>query len=248
VKQYLGYCRVSTENQKEDKTITYQQDAIRQYALDNGIEISQMFSDEGISGSLEHRPGLAQLIYALEHTPDIEGVLIHKLDRLARDIVIQENLIKTFQNLGKRIISTLEPDLDSTDPTRKMIRQVLGVIAEYEKALITLRLSAGRISKATRGGYSGGGVPLGYRVDKETHTLVIDKREAEIVKKIWYLKRYRKLSYDKIAKALNKENIPTKTGKRWSAPAVFYIMKNPIYRGNVTYGGVKAKGNHESLI
>ena len=248
MRQYLGYCRVSTDNQKDDKTITYQQDAIREYALDNEIEIIQIFSDEGISGSLEHRPGLTQLIYALEHTPDIEGVIIQKLDRLARDIVIQENLIKTFQKLGKRIVSTLEPDLDSNDATRKMIRQMLGVIAEYEKALITLRLSAGRISKASRGFYAGGGVPLGYRVDKETHSLVIEEKEAETVKKIWYLKRYKKLSYEKIAKSLNEENIPTKRGKKWTAPAVFYVVKNPTYRGHIKYAGVQSKGIHDSLI
>jgi len=248
VRQYLGYCRVSTDNQKDDKTITYQQDAIRQYALDNGIEILQMFSDEGVSGSLEHRPGLAKLLYELEHNPNIEGIIIHKLDRLARDIVIQENLIKTFQNLGKRIISTLEPDLDSNDATRKMIRQMLGVIAEYEKALITLRLSAGRISKASTGGFAGGGVPLGYSVNKETHSLIINEKEAATVKKIWYLKRYKQLSYEKIAKTLNEENITTKTGKRWSAQAVFYIMKNPTYRGKINYGGVQTKGNHEPII
>jgi site-specific DNA recombinase len=248
VKQYLGYCRVSTENQKDDNTIQYQKDALQQYAQNNQIEIKTIFSDEGVSGSLENRPGLAQLLYSVEHNPEIEGVIIHKLDRLARDIVIQENLIKTFQSIDKRIISTLEPDLDSTDPTRKMIRQVLGVIAEYEKALITIRLSAGRVSKAARGGYSGGNVPFGYRVDRDNHSLVIDEQESGVVKKIWYLRRYKKLSYNKIADVLNDENIPSKTGKKWSAPTVHYIINNSVYRGNVTYGGVKTKGIHRPLL
>jgi len=248
VKKYFGYCRVSTENQKDDKTIQYQIESIKQFAKNNGIEISQIFSDEAVSGSIGNRPGLAQLLYQIEHSPDIEGVLIYRLDRLARDVVLQENLIKTLQNLGKRLISTMEPDLDSSDPTRKMIRQILGVIAEYEKALITMRLSAGRLLKAGQGGYAGGGVPFGYKADRLNHRLAPDEAEAKTVRRIWYLRRYKKLSYGKIADTLNDDGIATQKGKKWAAYTIWYVLNNPVYRGFVRYRGVRGKGSHEALL
>jgi len=182
LKKVFGYCRVSTENQKEEKTIDIQEEALKKHAEDNGLELLSIFKDEGISGSLEQRPGLTQLLSLLTNSPEIDGVLIYKLDRLARDVVIQENLIKEFQRLGKRVLSTLEPDLDSNDPTRKLVRQILGVISEYERAIITMRLSGGRISKASKGGYAGGGVPYGYTADPLKHSLVQHDAEAKVVR------------------------------------------------------------------
>jgi len=248
MRKYFGYCRVSTENQRDDKTIGLQQEALTLYSQNNKLEIVTVFKDEGISGGLQNRPELMELLHNLENSPEIEGVLIYKLDRLARDVVIQENLIKEFQKLGKRVISTVEPDLDSNDPTRKLVRQILGVISEYEKSMITMRLSGGRFSKARKGGYAGGRVPLGYKVNKTTHSLVPDKLEAKTVRMIKYLKRYKKLSFGKIAKLLNEEGVPTKRGGKWNAYTVWYILNNPIYHGVIHYGRIKEKSQHQALL
>ena len=80
---------------------------------------------------------------------------------MARDLSIQEHLIQKIQTLGKRLISTKEQDLDSTDPMRKAFRQFMGMVSELEKAFITMRLSEGRLNKARKGKYAGGGVPTG---------------------------------------------------------------------------------------
>ncbi len=163
-----GYCRVSTDNQKEEGTIEIQKTALSEYANKNGLELLNVFCDEGVSGGLEDRPALSELFSFLEEHSEIDGVLIYKLDRLARDLYIQEHLIKKLEVLNKRLLSIKEPNLESSDPMRKAFRQFMGIVSELEKAFITMRLKEGRKRKAIRGGHAGGSAAFGYSTeDKE---------------------------------------------------------------------------------
>ncbi|GAI68821.1 unnamed protein product [marine sediment metagenome] len=81
LKKLIGYCRVSTDRQKEEGTIEIQEKALEKYANKNNYELIKIFKDEGVSGSLENRPGLASLFTYLENHYNIEGILIFKLDR-----------------------------------------------------------------------------------------------------------------------------------------------------------------------
>lgn len=228
-----GYCRVSTDNQKDEGTIELQENALKEFASANGFELVRIFKDEGISGGLEDRPALAELFNYLEISKEIDGVLIFKLDRLARDLYLQEHLIKKLEQLNKKLMSTKEKDLDSGDPMRKAFRQFMGIVSELEKAFITMRLSGGRINKARKGGYAGGGVALGYKTkDKE---LLKNEEQEEIIVKIFKLRFEFNLSLREIAKKLNENNIPTARGGRWHAGTVKYILDNPIYKGQLAY-------------
>jgi len=241
----IGNCRVSTDNQKDEGTIELQERALSEYAHTNGYELLRIFKDEGISGGLEDRPALVEMFDYLEEHVDVSGVLIYKLDRLARDLYIQEHLIKKLEQLNKRLISTKEPDLDSSDPMRKAFRQFMGIVAELEKAFITMRLSGGRINKARKGGYAGGSVALGYRARNKE--LTIDRTQAEVVKTIFKLKLKRK-GLREIARQLNEKKIPTARGGKWYAATIKYILKNPIYKGLLNYKGVKAKKPSLALL
>lgn len=234
-----GYCRVSTDNQREEGTIVLQETALAEFCQAQGYELVSIYRDEGVSGGkeLDNRPGLAELFDCLEQDSTVDGVLIYKLDRLARDLYLQEHLIRKLAQMGRRILSTKEPDLDGTDPMRKAFRQFMGIVSELEKAFITMRLSGGRINKARKGGYAGGGVALGYRAkDKE---LAIDKAQADTVRLIFKLRRQR-ASYRAIASALNAQGLPTARGGQWHGGTVRYILRNPIYKGRLEYGGVRA--------
>jgi site-specific DNA recombinase len=234
----FGYCRVSTDNQRDDGTIALQEQALAEHCTAQGYELVRTFRDEGISGAkeLDNRPGLASLFDCLEQDSGIDGVIIYKLDRLARDLYIQEHLIRKLAQTGRRILSTKEPDLDGTDPMRKAFRQFMGIVSELEKAFITMRLSGGRLNKARKGGYAGGGVALGYKAeDKE---LALDNATAATVRLIFSLRRKR-AGYRAIARTLNAQGIPTARGGRWHGGTVRYIVHNPIYRGRLAYKGVK---------
>ena len=238
MKKIIAYCRVSTDNQKEEGTIEIQVEAIKDYCKSRDLELVEIFKDEGVSGGLENRPALADLFSFLEETKDIDAVVIFKLDRLARDLYIQEHIIKKLEALNVGLISTKEPNLASDDPMRKAFRQFMGIVAELEKSFITMRLSGGRINKAKKGRYAGGGVAIGYK--SEGKELVISGEEAEIVKNIYKLRRSRK-GLREIARTLNENNIPTARGGKWYAGTVKYILENPIYKGVLEYSTVECK-------
>ena len=241
-KKIIGYCRVSTDNQKDEGTIDIQRQALKEYAELKDYELVKTFDDEGVSGGIEDRAGLAEMFSFLEdkENKEVEAVLIFKLDRLARDLYIQEHLIKKLESLGKGIISTKEADLDSDDPMRKAFRQFMGIVSELEKAFITMRLSGGRISKIkTKSLYAGGGVALGYTSkDKD---LVIDEKQAETIKRIFKMKRHQRKGLREIARVLNEQGIPTARGGEWHAGTIKYILANPLYKGVMEYSGIEAK-------
>lgn len=88
------------------------------------------------------RPSLAELMVALEQNGEgIESVIIERLDRLARDLMVQETIIDAMAKGGASLLSATDgDDLLTNDPTRKLIRQVLGAIAEYDKQMTVQKL------------------------------------------------------------------------------------------------------------
>src|SRR3989344_6733124 len=186
-KQAIAYCRTSTESQKEKETIELQVQALNQFATKNEAEIVKWFKDDGVSGGLESRPELIRLMDYLKENDEVGSVLIYKLDRLARDLFIQEGLIRKFAELNKQVVSTLEPDLNSNDPFRKAFRQMLGVFSEFEKAMIGLRMKNGKYSAVAKGKWHGGSI-YGYDSDKNGK-LTINNYESEVVKRIFLMKK-----------------------------------------------------------
>jgi DNA invertase Pin-like site-specific DNA recombinase len=142
-----------------------QRRAIDTYCAAQGIEVLATYQDLGISGSanLDERPGLAAALAAAE-AHCAEQVLVYRLDRLARDLILQELLLARLSKRGTAVVSVTEPDIDSmgSDPTKVLIRQILGALGQYERALIRGRMDAGRAVKAAGGGYVGGAPSYGF--------------------------------------------------------------------------------------
>ncbi len=204
-----------------------------------------MFSDNGVSGGLEDRPGLAELFHHIENGQNIEAVLIFKLDRLARDLYIQEHLIRKLEEHKVELISLKERELGSNDPMRKAFRQFMGIVSELEKAFITMRLSAGRLNKAKKGGYAGGGVAYGYKVHEGDLSVDFDK--SQTIKMIFSLRK-RGMSLRSLSVYLNDNGVTPPRGKKWYASAVRYILMNPLYKGKIQYKGIKAINTELSIV
>lgn len=245
-KKSVAYCRTSTENQREEKTIELQVESLTKYAEKSDIEIVEWFKDDGVSGGLESRPELIRMMKYLEDNSDVETILIYKLDRLARDLYIQEGLIKEFTKLNKQVVSTLEPDLGNNDPFRKAFRQMLGIFAEFEKAMITLRMKNGKHSAVAKGKWHGGCV-YGYNNNKNGD-LVINSHESDIVKRIFYMRKRQHKGLTEISNILNEEKIQTKLRKKWYASTIKAIITNPIYKGKLRFNNMMYDGKHPSMF
>lgn len=162
----VGYVRVSTVEQVAGHGLEVQEQAIRAWCKKNRLRLVATYRDEGQSGSngIEDRVGLAGALGALK-AGEGEQLVVYRLDRLARDLILQETLIERLREQGTPVVSATEDvETDTDDPTRVLIRQVLGVIAQYEKSVIRGRMMAGKAAKREAGGYVGGTVPYGFRL------------------------------------------------------------------------------------
>lgn len=210
-KPVFAYLRVSDPSQIKGDGFTRQLKAITDYAKANKLEIHTIYREKGISGTLEHRPTLAEMLVSLEQNGHgVKTVIIEKLDRLARDYMIQEFIIRDFQKQGFNIISTMEgADLCGDDPTRKLIRTIMGGFAEYDKTMIVLKLKAARQRIKLKTGKCEG--RKGYS-ETEQGQEILERIEALRIKP----KTGKRLTWQQIADQLNADNISTIDGKSWS--------------------------------
>ena len=216
MRRAFGYVRVSSVGQSaEDRDgIPRQKTTIRKWAAANGARIVRWFEDS-VSGKtdLENRPALQGLMAAL-HGNGVTLVVIEKLDRLARDLMIQESIIADLQRNGFEIVSVTEPDLCSNDPTRKLMRQILGAFSEYEATMIALKLRGARQRAAAKNpNYREGRKPFGARPG-----------EQETIVRIREL-RTQGQTLSAIAATLTAEDRKPRAGERWHEKQVARILQ-----------------------
>jgi DNA invertase Pin-like site-specific DNA recombinase len=220
-KKALAYLRVSGKGQINKDGFPRQRIAICKFAKANNLEVVGEYRDEGVSGSkeLEDRQGLATLLDHIESN-GIRIVLVERADRLARDLMVGEVILGQFRKLGISVIAA-DSGVDLTtgddDPTRTLIRQVLGAVSQFDKSVIVLKLRAARQRTKRNTGRCEGQKPYGYYPG-----------EDKVVKRIKQL--YRKTKGEKrrgfmtIAKILDKEGVPTRTGVKWNGVVVKSIL------------------------
>ena len=205
MQQAICYLRVSSTGQVDGTGLDRQRESLEAFAKSAGYEIIATYADEGISGTVDgfDRPGLADLANNLE-----EGqiVLVENADRLARDLLVSEVILGTFREYGVRVIDCAGIDLTNIDgdPTRTLIRQVLGAVAEFNKSQLVGRLAAARRRVKKTDGRCEGRKP--YNND-------------EVIQGIVAL-RQRGTSYQGIADDLNDQGVPSPAGSSWSPNAV----------------------------
>lgn len=183
------------------------------YADSHDIEIVEVFREEGVSGTTEidGRKALPAMLAALEGN-GVKTVLIEKMDRLARDLLVQETILLDMQKHGYTLISALEPDLCLTDASRVLMRHIFGAIAQYDKTMIVLKLNAARQRIRDRGDRCEGRIPFGGKPG-EADTLRI-MREL----------RVKGATFAQIAESLNMEGVKARSGGPWYASTVQKIL------------------------
>lgn len=213
----VSYLRVSGKGQVDGDGFPRQQETIARHAKAAGFEVVGEYRDEGVSGTkeLDDREGLSDLLARIRSN-GVRVVLVERADRLARDLIVGELILNQFRDLGVRVIaadSGTELTAGDEDPTRTLIRQVLGAVAQFEKAVIVSKLKAARVRKKRAEGRCEGRKPFGTRPG-----------EAAVVELIHKLRRKprggERLSFAAIADRLNRDGVSTRTGKPWAAETV----------------------------
>jgi DNA invertase Pin-like site-specific DNA recombinase len=217
----VSYLRVSGKGQVDGDGFPRQRDSIAKYAKGQKLVLVDEYRDEGVSGTteLDNRPGLAAMLDRIDSN-GVRVVIVENASRLARDLMVQEILLAEFR---KRDVVVIEADggndltVGSTDPTATLIRQVLGAVSQFEKSVLVLKLRAARQrTKRTTGKCEGrkayGELP----------------GETEIVERIRQLRRKPvlgdRLSFAAIAKVLNADGVPTRSGGQWRPSTIGQIL------------------------
>ena len=235
------YARVSSERQKEEGTIASQTALLLEYAKTHELSVPSewIFEDEGYSGATLARPGLERL-RDLAAEGQIEVVLIYAPDRLSRKYAYQVLLTEEFCRHGVETVFLKSAAAET--PEERLMLQFQGMIAEYERAQIAERTRRGKRYRAKAVCVNVlCGAPYGYRyIKKSEHSQAyydIVEAPAEVVRKIfaWYTQEL--LSIGAIARRLNEERIPTRSGRGlWERSTVWGMLRNPAYQGSACFG------------
>jgi site-specific DNA recombinase len=230
------YARVSTERQEQLGTVASQLEALRAAATRDELQVIEEFVDAGHSGARLDRPALDRLRDAAQ-AGLFEQVLVLAADRLARSYAYQVLILEELERFGVRVRFLEGPAL-TDDPQARLLVQMQGVIAEYERAKITERYRRGRLHRARQGNPVSWRVPYGYRRIAGEHgafaRVEVLEREAAIVRDIFHAHADEGLTLRQIAKRLYEHGIASPTGKpTWKSSTMSGLIRNRAYIGTI---------------
>lgn len=231
------YARYSTDKQRES-SIQDQARQCHQRAEAEGFKVVATHSDDGISGStpVARRPGGTKLLAdALADRFDV--LVVEGLDRLSRDQVEQESIVRRLEHRGIVIIG-IGDGYDSRMGGRKIMRGVRGLINELYLDDLRHKTHRGQSGQVDRG-FVAGGKSYGYRIIKADagSTYEIDSKQAKWVR--WIFERYADgWSVQRIAHELNHKAVPSPRASTWAVSALYGapnkgsgILNNELYIG-----------------
>jgi DNA invertase Pin-like site-specific DNA recombinase len=216
--------RVSGRGQIDGDGPQRQRDAIQQFCGAQGIGRFDFFTEEAVSGTIDglSRPVFLQMIQEIEAVQKDGSsgevcIVLERMDRLARDLIVSEVILKECALRGIPVYAAdqgqkIDQASVEADPTRKLIRQIMGALSEWEKSVIVKKLRAARDRKRQETGRCEGVKPYG-ETDLEQTVLI---RMA-----CW---RGNKNSYAECAELANAEGYRTRAGQPWTKASAYQVL------------------------
>lgn len=249
------YIRVSTERQAEEGfSLEAQQSILTDVLERKGLQLYRVYSDPGVSGGSFKRPGVQAMIEDMK-AKRFDTILIHKLDRLSRNLGDLYSFIDMINKIDVRLIIAAQgtEEIDTRSPMGKAFLFFSGIWAQIYLENLREETLKGLTKKMEKGGRHGSRPPLGYTHDDE-YNLIIVPEEAKLVQEAFsmYLKG---IGRNKIAQHMNTFS-RLKEGGKWDAKSIMTIVSNHTYAG---YNHFKpahwsderriiTEGKHEALV
>jgi DNA invertase Pin-like site-specific DNA recombinase len=220
-----AYYRVSTDMQIDSGAgLASQQDICNAWCLRNNTHITDSFIEKAMSGAapLDKRPALFKAISSLGKG---DVLLVARLDRLSRDIYGGIMIDEAVAHQKGRVISAAGEGTDSDDPASKMIRDIIRVVAGFERSITQFRIKAALAAKKARGERVGA-IPFGYELGDNRKLRPLDHEQQVVLKMIEYRKEG--LSMAKVAKKLTDQGLLNR-GRKWGDNSLFNALKYTDY-------------------
>ncbi len=244
MKRALLYLRVSTSKQDIDGySIPLQKERLISYCKAKDYIVAGVYVDAGYSGANTNRPGLTNLIGAVEAKKG-DVVLVMKMDRLSRSQRDMMALLEdVFEPNGVSFVS-MQESFDTGTVYGKAMLGILSVFSQMERSVIVERTMMGRQGRAQEGYFHGGGTePIGYDyIDGE---LVINEEEAKQVRRVY---RFYSMGYSVTEISRRMEGYKTKHGDWSHTSTIGNVLDNPLYAGKIHFDGVLSFGKHDPIV
>lgn len=238
-----GYCRVSTETQKENYSIPQQKQFITDYCKLRGWNLVKIYVDAGFSGANTNRPALQDLRDNLKY---YDIVLVYKLDRLSRSQKDTLQLVEEFSNENVKF-TAIQENFDTSTPLGMAMLGILSAFAQLERENIKERMALGRKGRTEKGLWrAGSNVPTGY--DYIDGHLVIREDEAVQIRKIFELYLQGK-TINQISAYMH-QNYTNRYSSWAHSSSVTTVLRNKLYIGLLPSqsDGIDYQGEHEPII
>ena len=232
----VAYARFSSDLQREE-SIEAQVRAIKAFAEQNGYTLLKTYVDRGISGTTDNRPQFQNMIDDAK-SGRFEAIIVHKLDRFARNRADSAIYRKELEKHGVRLISVLENFDDS--PEAVILQSVIEGYNEYYSKNLRREVMKGLKENALSCRHTGGTPCLGYDVDRSSMRLVINDYEAGAVRLIFKMYLANE-GYTAIINELNRKGYRTKRGLPFGKNSLYEILRNEKYSGVYTYNKSSSK-------
>jgi site-specific DNA recombinase len=227
------YIRVSTQDQAlHGFSLDAQQDSLLNYAKVLGYEIFKIYRDEGKSAKDLKRPEMQQLLKDAEEKK-FQAIFIYKLDRFSRSLKDLILTIDKLKELGIDFIS-LQDKIETASASGKLMFQIIGAFAEFERNIIGDRTKFGMERKAKEGGFITK-APKGYKLLNKK--LIVDNDESAKVKQLFEEFLNSNISLTQLAKKYG-----------FTTSGVIKLLKNTTYLGKVKFANHESDGQHEPII
>lgn len=248
-KRCAVYCRVSSDERLDQSfnSIDAQKEAghafIKSQSHEGWIAVADDYDDGGYSGGNMERPALKRLLADIE-AGRIDIVVVYKIDRLSRSLADFARMVEVFDRCGVSF-SAVTQQINSATSMGRLMLNVLLSFAQFEREVTGERIRDKIAASKRKGMWMGGPLPLGY--DVENRRLVVNEREAALVRRIF--DDFATLrSATTMVRAYAAEGIRTKTGRAFCKQSLYKVLHNRMYLGEIVHKGKSYPGQHAPIV
>lgn len=231
--EVVGYCRYSSHNQDNGVSIEAQQQYITKFADSHDMKIVEWYIDRAYSGTTDNRPDYQRMFDDIRHKkhPNIKNVLVHKVDRFARDMDIFSKYVASLNFHGMHLIAVSQDCKDT--PEGHLMLNILASFAQFHSENLAVEVKKTMDIKARACQHMGGKPLYGYRVNDEKKYEIVEK-EADDVRKIFqmYVDNF---SLNDILLELKKRGAKTRKGNDFGKNSLTDLLSNEKYIGTYIY-------------
>jgi site-specific DNA recombinase len=249
-KHFVALARVSSVAQKEEGTsLEVQEEALQAYAESQGGVIDKLWKIAETASKSERRVSFKELLaYAKANSYKLDGLLVYKVDRAARNLVDYAKLLELEVGHGIPLVAVSQPTQNT--PAGRMARNVMAIMGTFFAEQLAVDVKAG-IAQRVRDGKFPTVPPYGYVTDRSGRrsVVVVHPEHAENVKRIYHLYAFGHCTLDMIIAQLGAEGRIYKSKQpHWVRSKIHHILRDRSYIGDLKYHKQWQRGGHEPII